>query len=334
MSYRRITALVTASLLIVNLLAVMGASQWGAALPSGGQVSFTRFVDGQYWLYLHDLASRLTLRLLPLPGVSLLTTDNHVRWSPDGEAVAYVRYLDSGQSEVIVQPVDGPARVFPVPGFVQSYRWSPDGSALAYGRVSGTVTSIHHVSLASGITARIDAPPGFAPVWSPYGQQIYYLRQDQAQVMAYDTAAGTSRVLWEYAGAVARSHRLIMPPQGDYLALTMPSTLMLYHLPTGHVRQIGGDVTAVTHPAWSPDGESVIVAQSAGPAPPALWRYTVANDQREWIAVGAFPTWESRRGLLYISPAVGLMYRDMTSGDSRRLLPTANVNLPAWRPGR
>lgn len=146
--------------------------------------------------------------------------------SPDGALVAYSsdHGLDGGRDLYIRQVAGGqPSRLTSDGAENMTPDFSPDGARIVFrsNREGGGIFVIP----ASGGEARLLAPDGWNPKFSPDGSQVGY---------------------WTGAEAVAAS----VPGTGAVWVVASAG---------GSPRKIGSDLTSARYPIWSPDGKSLLV---------------------------------------------------------------------------
>jgi Tol biopolymer transport system component len=152
--------------------------------------------------YLVQLLSVATgkLKRLSLPddyGLGL----NDPAWSPDGTKVAYTWNHRSGMLGAprlaILDVRSGTVHQLPQKGYAQP-SWSPDGRYLAAVRTDarGRDVVILDASTGTELLRLTGDGASFAPVWSPAGDQVAFLRADGLTIDLWvDTLSGSGRSL-------------------------------------------------------------------------------------------------------------------------------------------
>lgn len=225
--------------------------------PDGRQLAYASNRDGNWDLYVYDLASRETRRL-----TYDLAFQAAPAWSPDGFWLVYENY--TGQSlDIYILAVDGSETPQRLPGSGAlpdfSPAWSPDGRKIAYTSwESGASQDIWVFSLdtqtAENLTNTPNRNEDFA-AWHP-------------------TAEGENAGLLAYSAPDAGSDKIFVRSTTNSDA----------------PRVVG----VGRHPAWSPDGSSIAAAIDTQDAPYlAVYSFTQAgsssvvsvpanNDQPVW----------------------------------------------------
>ncbi len=115
-------------------------------------------------------------------------------WSPDGDAIAYIRAA-AGNDLMVLDLATGRSRVV-LPDVVYA-AWSPDGSRLVVARPTSDLALEIDVTDLHGNLTTVSTTPAFGyPAWSPGGRQIAFVLPDGGvAIVASDGSEGTTRAL-------------------------------------------------------------------------------------------------------------------------------------------
>jgi TolB protein len=181
-------------------------------------------------------------------------------WSPDGNTVAFVRYLHDAMELEALDLKSGAVTQWTRGGAVNlEPRWSPDGSRIAF--VSTKGTGRFHIFIGRPAKAGFTAAPWskkrkskiaryyyspfdqqLSPAWSPDGRALVYVDNPE-------TGYGSGS-LWRQQVDKRAPARLLHREETNWKAA----------------------------PDWSPDGKRVIFSSYAGRQSNQLWTLTAAGD--------------------------------------------------------
>jgi len=287
--------------------------------PDGARIAFSSKRTGVYDLYVIDRDGS---------GLARLTHDGvsqEPNWSPDGRRIAWI-----SEGSLNVMNSDGTnqitlARSTPLFSKLRMGAWSPDGRTLAFADpADGNI----HLAIADGSGVLTLPFSGAAPIavfqrptWSPEGKRIAFVAVSACSANATSYCIGI-HVMPAQGGAATLlagnetedDERPIWSPDGSRIAfLTYPGGDCGYwcdrpNLPELHVMNADGTgrrqlaTGVVTWPAWSADGNTVIVSTSdstsngarmvampatGGPAQLLASSAGVMSPDGRWIALGA-----------------------------------------------
>jgi len=189
--------------------------------------------------------------------------DKQPNWSPNGQRIAFVRYLQDNEEIYIMDISGGLARLTDDPGIDNHPDWSPDGKQIAFTSSRDGDFDIYVMEIdGSGLlnltnTTDIDEAH---PDWSPDGKQIAYtgFRDGNPDVYVMNADGSGSQRLTDKPG---RDVSPAWSPDGQLIAFTSErdGNQELYIMSAD-----GSEQTRLTnnpyqdgYPAWSPDGSKI-----------------------------------------------------------------------------
>ena len=231
--------------------------------PDGKRVAFTSNVNGNYEIYVLNIAT----------GESDALTNNnwddlYPSWSPDGKQIAFTTNRDSNW-DIYVMDANGknPVRLTTDPVYEGNPVWSPDGTRIAYveGRDAKRDIKVMNAdgSNVQPLTTRATSAD-YSPAWSPDSNQVAFVsnRNGNPDIFVVDAACiGNSDAC-------------------DQQAIDLTSDNQ------------GDDVD----PAWSPDGTQLVFA-SVRDSAASTDLYTMAVDGSNLTRITnsdgdeRFPSW-------------------------------------------
>ncbi|HEY2469275.1 MAG TPA: winged helix-turn-helix domain-containing protein [Terracidiphilus sp.] len=287
----------------------------------------------------------------------LLTGSNliySVRWSPDGRAIRFSVYGETGSNMAEVSPDGtGQHRIFPdwTRTAYVSGRWTPDARYFVFAksfeqswgrmdiwalRESGRLSHVDPVRLTMG------------PLWanypqpSPDGKRIYFLGWvDRGELVRYDTR--TDQWL-PYLSGLAATH-VDFSRDGKWVVYNSYPEAGLWRsaLDGSHKLQLITSSLQAMNPRWSPDGTQIAFAARGSGEP---WRIYVESAEGgglrelasgECVNGKGDPTWSSDGAYLLFNCSLGngsspLSKVDMRSGHVSVLPGTQGLWSPRWSP--
>jgi Tol biopolymer transport system component len=177
--------------------------QWIACVSAGGAILRMK-PDGRERLVLADAS---------LSGFDL-------KWSPDGEQIAFNSPTEGGRGAVFLVPLAGgaPRQLLPE-GIAQTdASWSPDGQLLAFARAKDDSSSfsIWVLNLRTNQFSRVPGSEGMrCPAWSPDGRFLAAATEDGHKVMLYDFRTQQWTQLAQ--ATVLNDDAMIWSPDGKFL---------------------------------------------------------------------------------------------------------------------
>ena len=222
----------------------------------GGRVVFRSDRDGQWDLYIKDLATGDIMRL-----TNDAAQEGAPAWSPDGSRIAYHKPSDL---HVINADGTGETRLtFNFNSFNPA--WSPDGTELVYQDRSDGDWEIMVRRIADGVTRKLtdNTTQDLEPDWS--GETIAFVR---VSIGATGTLLTMSSV--DGSGVTVVTGGVREPgfsPDGGRLTYTRAQAGAVWDVEvltrsTGAIQSIEADGSRNSSPAFSPDGNFVVFGKN------------------------------------------------------------------------
>ncbi len=270
--------------------------------PDGRMVAFDLL--GQIWLVSADGGPAKAVT----DAVHVPAEDVDPSFSLDGKWIAFVGRHPGGRGLWLMPSVGGAARRLTTgesPYTDPEPAWSPDSSKLVFVRGGGLLTA----DVASGATTelRVDGLPKGpvrSPAWSPDGRRIAFVHGWASE--------------WLGMGPDPGGRLYAVPPEGG------TATPML------------ADVTSLSRPAWSPDGQRLAHFTPETGTGPQLWVADLVHETRQRVEVdGELETRRLRwfsdgRALLYVADG-RLRRADLEGHAPREIRFVARVEIPRER---
>jgi Tol biopolymer transport system component/pimeloyl-ACP methyl ester carboxylesterase len=220
---------------------------------------------------------------------------NHHDWSPDGQMIAAVGYVNQSTWSVYVFDIDGSdlTRLTNTAGVWDSEpSWSPDGTRIAFTRIYPDQDNREEVWVmnASGSSPHWIGVEGFAAKWSHDGSRFIYTSHrsgnyeiytsridgtDEQQVTS--TSANEAFPAWSPDG----SQIAYSASTGEWNTVENAKTYELYVMDADgtHVHQLTDNAAYDGNPRWSPDGAlgQGLIVFSSDRAEPEHWEVYVMN---------------------------------------------------------
>lgn len=230
-----------------------GDADQASLSPDGNQVAFSWNGESRdnYDIYIQRVGFGAPVRLTTDPA-----PDYGPKWSPDGRAIAFWRWIGDGQVSVLLVPPGGGAERKVADLYARDSRgmagsglaWAPDSKTLA---VSGSQSPDrpNHLLLVSMETGKIrplTSPPmnmsDYDPALSPNGRTLAFAR---------------------YAGPNRAALQIL--PLSEHLE------------PRGEPRELPTANRVAIEPAWTADGRDLIFVANDGASQPSLARIAVSG---------------------------------------------------------
>jgi len=141
--------------------------------PDGKQIAFSSNREGsnEIWISRSDGSDAFQLTSLGAP------SSGSARWSPDGRQLAFDSNLGGHDNIYMVTIKDGiPHKLTNTRGTENVPSWSPDGRAIYFGSDRDGSLQVWKVNVDGSHPQRITRNGGYAPLASPDGNWIFYVR--------------------------------------------------------------------------------------------------------------------------------------------------------------
>jgi Tol biopolymer transport system component len=299
---------------------------------SEGWLLFTSDRDGNRDIYAMSSDGGNVTRL-----TSNVFEDRDPAWSPDYQQIAYVSYMENGDSAIFIMNADGSSPRRLTEAFMgiapESPTWSPDGRQIAFVTAGSSGLQIQVVNVdGSGFRRLIESTQeSVDPAWSPDGRKIAYAVPQNAEYSAIfvaDVSGGSvpSQLSREDGG---ESRSPAWSPDGTQIIYAVTGGI---HGDAVMLRDADGVLTSlyssssfVDSPVWSPDGTMIAFNEGTGRAKVIQVMNADGSNVRP-LSDGEYLAWAAPD---LIEPAVasvptsGVMARPVTSG----VITTARLNM-------
>ncbi|MCA9872982.1 MAG: PD40 domain-containing protein [Anaerolineales bacterium] len=241
-------------------------------LQTGGSLAFTWRRNGNSDIYLLPVGQAEPVRLTQHPA-----EDRDPAWSPNGRQLAFTSRRD-GNWEIYIYDLDSGdlRRVTNNLAFDGGPGWSPDGQWLVYEgyRENNLDIYIIKADLSEGPYRLTENPaPDYAPVWSPGGRHIAFTswRSGNQDIFVMSLNEVTDEAAVNVtASPGGQEEEPVFSPDGRFLAYHDDSAgfPLLYAVPLDENYRPDGEPVSLgqqgRHPAWSPNGESLVYVMDKG----------------------------------------------------------------------
>jgi Tol biopolymer transport system component len=253
--------------------------------------------------------------------------DGFAEWSPDGRRLAFLRNVESRQTQILytVPARGGPLRRLFGGGrdvlIPRRPQWSRDGSRIVFAAGRG-IFHVHVVRSRAGGVRRLQR--GDWPAWSPDGRRIAFTLGSVLRVMNSD-GTRSRRVLSE--GASDFSAGPAWSPDGRtllYATFRLQSDLEIAVVDADgtRLRQLTRNRARDHSPAWSADRRRIAFVRSG-----AVWLMNADGSRQRRLVAGTSPTWSPGGREIAFATSRGVEIVG-AGGGSQRLLTVGS--LPAW----
>jgi Tol biopolymer transport system component len=279
-------------------------------------------------------------------GCCTVSRDDYVPvWSPDGESIAFTRFLGGSQFVQLVAPAGGVAR-----GVAEGRdpAWSPDGTELAFTGPDG----IRVLTLATGRSRQVTGDrTDFAAAFSPDGGSIAFRRGAGDVWVVSSHAVGPRRIATAFRSRhlTGSAQRLSWSADGTRIALasrrdaraTSDDEILIAHADGSGQHTLASSPAQDLEPIWSPTGEriafsstrtgnpEVYVANADGSGLVNVSRHRAYDAEPAWARDGSRIAFASSRD----SPTAGKLFVVGADGSGLRKIGGAtSANHPDWSP--
>ena len=270
-----------------------------------------------------------------------------MRWSPDGQKVAYAAIVvqpDRLTSAVYVMNADGSGQreLTPDDAREDSPAWSPDGRRIAF--VAGSRIRVVNDD-GSGLQNL--TPGGYpvrSPAWSPDGRRIAFVSRRDGNLEIYVMNADGSGQRRLTRNAV-RDSDPVWSPDGRRIAFVSKWQVWAMNADGSGQRRLTHNGARNFAPAWSPDGQRIAFERRVGRGGPqclgcgaaSTFQVYIMNadgsEARMLAQDGAQPFWSpdgqkiafQKQTDIYVMNADGSGQRKLTGGARRE-------SQPVWSP--
>jgi Tol biopolymer transport system component len=249
---------------VVPLPGVAPVTAGANPLPAGnpavvtGQIAFVSDMTGAPDIYLLDLASGSTTRVL-----GSITSKIDPDWSADAQRLVFTAQ-DGDQHLIDTIRIDGSGiqQILSDAAELATPRWSPDGQRIAFVSKRDGNREIYTMNLdGTGITRLTENEASdFRPIWSPDGAQIAFYSDRDGNLSIFVMNADGSNAL-SLTSPAARDYDAAWSPDGQKIAFVSErdGNAEIYVMDrdgTDQIRLTSNDA-ADTSPTWSPDGSQI-----------------------------------------------------------------------------
>ncbi|ABI57737.1 TolB family protein [Alkalilimnicola ehrlichii MLHE-1] len=262
--------------LLVGLMVLPGMALAADDKPDDAAVLFVSNQEGAQSIYSASLNDGAIVRLTD-PAHS----DMDPRWSPDRQRIAFVSRRD-GNGDIYLMDADGSNQQRLTHSERMDFmpQWHPSGDYLAFTSSRVSPRGVFLLDLATGearlLSEAVRSPEALR--WSPDGGQLAVIARPGGEggnaIMVIDLEDDGHSILVPNDRHAGNVQSLAWHPSGDYLAYTASTDnrrevqLYVLHVQEGHSEQVAsapGNVRGF--PVWSTDGDWLVYASTATPAP-------------------------------------------------------------------
>jgi len=218
--------------------------------PDGKHLAYGGYDNGRSAVYLHDLDSGKTTRLISEKGIN-----GSPAWSPDGKTLALTLSFGHNPDIYFIDMASGTRRrITTDPGIETEVSWAPDGRSIAFTSDRGGVARVYTMAVDGSALRQLPAygKQTSNPSFSPDGKSIAVVvdqgRDSRIGLLNLDSGA------FEFISAGPRDEKPSFAPNGAMLVYAAEDArrgqLKIRAL-GGYLRQLHPEED-VREPAWSP----------------------------------------------------------------------------------
>ncbi len=294
--------------LIGACLAACSSPEGQESAQRGPQLAFVSDRDGDFEIYLLDLAADSLVNLTNHPGM-----DYGFSWSPDGTAIAFASDRD-GNQEIYVMSVEerSVSRVTRNEARDGQPSWSPDGTRIAFvSRRDSESGELYVMNVDGSEVRRITENHRYeeVPSWAPNGEALAF----GALAPFEEGSAATLQIFRVDLASGEESQLTFIKGHNSAPRWTPDGSAILFYGQVGEgfggadimvINPDGGGLRNLTNdrePDWQPDPnpEGTLIVFARGPGDPLdLWTMTLDGEDRRPVVTRAGrdeqPKWRPR----------------------------------------
>lgn len=194
-----------------------------------------------------------------------------LRWSGNGQWIAFITTQDDGNSDLHAVSADGQSMLTLTNTAAEETDpvWSPDSTRIAFTQRIGSQSSIMSVDLQSSVIRKLADGPASSLRWSPDGKWIVYVAdllqphddsRENEDIFIIPAEGGPPRLLTPGTSRF-RDNSPDWSPDSQHIVYASEesgySNLYILDAPSGARRPLTSGNAEMLSPKWSPDGSMV-----------------------------------------------------------------------------